>query len=172
MDKSISGIRKASHADVPPLIDSNSRALVLGSMLSPKSAQARFYYAHPQNRFWRMLSAVFGKPFPQSMKEQSALAQSSGIALWDVIAECDIVGANDNTIANVVYNDIASLLDAHPNITCVFTTGGKAFELLGKYNKLHDHPIIAKATALPSTSPRNCKTSLEELVTAYSVLKY
>lgn len=167
-----SEIRKASHASVPPLIDGNSRALVLGSMLSPKSAQARFYYAHPQNRFWRVLAAVFGKPVPSSVDEQSELALESGIALWDVIAECDIVGANDNTIANVVYNDIAGLLDAHSNITRVFTTGGKAFELLGKYNKLHTHPIIAEATALPSTSPRNCKISLDELITAYSALKY
>ena len=165
-------IRKASHADVPPLVDENSHTLVLGSMLSPKSAQARFYYAHPQNRFWRVLAAVFDKPAPTSISEQSELAQSSGIALWDVISECDIVGANDNTIANVVYNNIADLLDAHPNIMRVFTTGGKAFELLGKYNKMHNHPIIAKATALPSTSPRNCKISLDELIRAYSALKF
>lgn len=164
-------IRKASHADMPPLIDGNSRTLVLGSMLSPKSAQARFYYAHPQNRFWRVLSAVFGQPVPASIIEQSELALSSGIALWDVISDCDIIGANDNTIANVVYNDIVGLLDAHPNITRVSTTGGKAFELLGKYNKTHDHPIIAQATALPSTSPRNCKMSLDELISTYSVLK-
>ena len=163
-------IRKASHADVPPLVDSNSRVLVLGSMLSPKSAQARFYYAHPQNRFWRVIAAVLCKPVPSTVLEQGELALNGGIALWDVIAECDILGADDSTIENVVFNDIAGLLDTHPNITRVFATGGKAFKLLGKYNKQHNHPIISDAVALPSTSPRNCKMSLDMLISAYSVI--
>ncbi|MDE7463754.1 MAG: DNA-deoxyinosine glycosylase, partial [Clostridiales bacterium] len=93
------------------------------------------------------------------------------IALWDVLESCDIIGAIDSSIRNVVYNDIAGLLNAYPNITRVYTTGGKAHELLLKYNKSITNPIIAAASRLPSTSPLNCAARSDDLIAAYSVLK-
>ncbi len=167
----MSEIRHATHGEVPPLIDRNSKVLVLGSMLSPKSAEAKFYYAHPQNRFWRVISAVFGTPFPENTEERKNLVLAHGIALWDVISDCKICGASDSSIKDVVYNDIAGLLSEYPNIKRVYTTGGKAHELLLKYNKSQSNGIIAAATRLPSTSPLNCAIGIEELVKAYSVLK-
>lgn len=164
-------VRQARHDEVPPLINADSETLVLGSMLSPKSAQARFYYAHPQNRFWRVIAQVFDAELPASFEECAKLALSNKLALWDVISSCDIVGAADSTITAVEYNDIAGLLDRYPRLTRIFTTGGKAHELLMKYNKAHKRPVIAAATRLPSTSPLNCATSLDALVAAYSVLK-
>ena len=86
-------IRKARHDEVPPLINENCDTLVLGSMLSPKSAEKKFYYAHPQNRFWRVMSAVFDEPMPKDFDECAKLALDNGIALWDVISSCDIIGA-------------------------------------------------------------------------------
>lgn len=165
-------IRKATHAEVPPLVTKDCHTLVLGSMLSPKSAQAKFYYAHPQNKFWRVLTALFGcDRMPQTSSERAQLVLSHGIALWDVVASCDIEGASDSTIKNVVYNDIVKLLDDYPKITRIFTTGKKAFELLTKYNDIHNNPIISKAVCLPSTSPQNFKTSFDELVAAYNAIK-
>lgn len=163
--------RSARHDKVAPLIDNNCHTLLLGSMLSPKSAEAEFYYAHPQNRFWSVLAAVFDSPPVISRQERAELALSNGIALWDVIFSCEIVGASDSTIKNVVYNDLDGLLKAHPNITRVFTTGGKAHELLLKYNKQIKNPIICNAIRLPSTSPLNCAAKLEDLIKAYSVIK-
>ncbi len=157
-------IRHAKHDIVAPLIDENSRILVLGSMLSPKSAERRFYYAHPQNRFWRVLAALFDSD------GRARLALSHGVALWDVIESCDIVGASDSTIKNVEFNDIDTLLTRYPNVKKIYTTGGTANKLLMKYNKVVNNPVIAAAVSLPSTSPQNCKTSLQELIAAYSII--
>lgn len=168
--KSENDIRHATHDNVPPLIDQNSTVLILGSMLSPKSAQAAFYYAHPQNRFWRVLFALFGEEYSTGKEIRAQLALSHRVALWDVINNCDIVGASDNTIANVVYNDIDGLLARHTAVTRIFTTGGKAHELLMRYNRDINNPIISAAVRLPSTSPQNCKISLNELIAAYSVI--
>ncbi len=163
--------RHARHDTVPPLINENSRVLLLGSILSPKSAEARFYYAHPQNRFWRVMSSLFDEPMPSSTQERADLALSHGVALWDVISECDIIGASDSSITNVVYNDISGLLSKYPSIKRVFATGTKAFDLLVKYNVSAQDHILSNACRLPSTSPLNCRTSLDELIAAYSVIK-
>ncbi len=171
MEKMHNNIRHAEHGDVPPLIDENCHTLVLGSMLSPRSAAERFYYAHPQNRFWRVISAVFGEDLPSSNEAKSALALSNCVALWDVLSSCDIVGASDGTIKNVRYNDIAGLIALYPRITRVFTTGKKAFELLQKYNETAKVEIISKAECLPSTSPQNFRMTADALVKAYSVIK-
>lgn len=165
-----SQLRKAKHADVAPLVNEQCDVLLLGSMLSPKSAEVKFYYAHPQNRFWRVLAAILDSEPCFTTQERATLALSHGIALWDVISECDIIGASDSSIKNVVYNDIDGLLKSHPRITRVFTTGGKAHELLMKYNKTVRNPVISSAIRLPSTSPLNCTTSFDALVKAYSVI--
>lgn len=162
-------IRKASHDGVPPLIDGNCTTLLLGSILSPKSQEQSFYYAHPQNRFWRVLASVFGCE-DGDRRAREALALSHRVALWDVLRSCDIVGASDSTIRNETYNDIAGLLDEYPRITRIFATGSKAFSLLNKYNKPIGNPVIASAVRLPSTSPLNCKTGLSALIEAYSVI--
>lgn len=163
-------VRKARHDEVPPLIDDNCHTLVLGSMLSPKSAEKRFYYAHPQNRFWRVMAAVFDAPMPTDFEQCGRLALDNGIALWDVISSCDIIGARDETIKNVTYCDIDGLLKKYGKITRVFATGGKAFELLTKYNLDAKNEIIADAVRLPSTSTQNRNCTLYMLIEAYGVL--
>lgn len=162
-----------------PVWDSGSRVLVLGSMPSPKSRQMRFYYGHPQNRFWPVMAAVFDDDSclnPNGAMSADALVEMRRrfalrhhIALWDVIASCDIVGASDASIRNVVPNDIASIV-AHSNITHVFTTGVKAGQL---YRKLCMPALTAAGFSelpmdvLPSTSPANAAMRLDSLVDAY-----
>lgn len=164
-------VRKAVHSDVAPLINDECTTLVLGSMLSPKSAEAKFYYAHPQNRFWRVISAVFDSDPPENIEACVELALKNKLALWDVLYSCDIIGAADSTITSTEYNDIEGLLKRYPNISKIYTTGTKAHELLVKYNKTHNNKTIAAAVRLPSTSPLNCAVSLEKLIEAYSILK-
>lgn len=150
-----------------PIFDKNSKVLVLGTMPSPKSRENNFYYGNPQNRFWRVLSAVFDESLPQNNKERTALLLKHRIALWDVLASCEIKGADDSSIKNPVPNDLSIILEAC-NINAVFTTGKKAFLL---YQKLCEPKTEISAISLPSTSPANCRTSFESLVESYKSLR-
>lgn len=92
--------------ELPPVFNEQSRVLFLGTIPSPKSREKGFYYAHPQNRFWPVLAAVFGEEIPQTTEERRAFALSHGIALWDVLASCTIRGADDQSIKDPVPNDL------------------------------------------------------------------
>ena len=76
---------------IPPVFDRHSKVLVLGSFPSVKSREAQFFYGHPQNRFWKVTSKVFGVPEPKTVEEKKDFLLSQGIAVWDVIASCDIL---------------------------------------------------------------------------------
>ena len=86
---------------IEPLYDENSKILILGSFPSVKSREQGFFYGHKQNRFWRVIAGVFGAEVPVTIDEKKALLLSNGIALYDVICECDIEGSADSTIKNV-----------------------------------------------------------------------
>lgn len=151
---------------IPPLYDSHSRVLLLGSIPSPKSREAGFYYAHPQNRFWRVLAAVLGEEIPQTVEEKRAMCLTHHVALWDTIARCDIAGASDLSIRNAEPNDIGKLV-RESEITRIFATGGKSAEL---YRKLIEPQLHIPIMQLPSTSPANAAWSLERLIEAYRVI--
>ena len=154
-----------------PFYNKDSKILILGSFPSIKSREVGFYYSHPQNRFWKILSTVFNNDRqPKTIEERKQLALSNGLALWDVVKTCDIIGASDSTIKNVIFNDINELLKKYPKINRVFTTGKKAHELLHKYNLNINNPLISKAICLPSTSPQNFKIGISEIVNAYAIL--
>ena len=143
-----------------PLYNENSRILILGSIPSPASREVGFYYGHPQNRFWKVLSEVFGMPLPESIEEKKALVLSNGLALWDSIAECDIIGASDSSVKNAVPTDIPSLLE-QTNIERVLCNGALSKKVYDKYQL--DRTGIP-ALKMPSTSPANAAWSLERLV--------
>ncbi len=150
-----------------PVYDRNSRVLILGTMPSPKSREYGFYYSHPQNRFWRVLAALYGGPVPAANGEKADFLLEHRIALWDVLKSCRIRGADDGSIRDPVANDIAGLL-ARTGIRAVFTTGTKAAAL---YRRLCLPQTGRAAIALPSTSPANCRRyTFETLVEAYRVL--
>lgn len=146
-----------------PVFDANSRVLVLGTMPSPKSRETGFYYNHPQNRFWPVMARLFSCEVPATNAEKRALALGHNIALWDVLAQCEIEGAKDGTIARCIPNDVARITSSAP-IQAVFCTGAKAYELYGK----HCEPQTQmEAVKLPSTSSANASYSLDRLVDAY-----
>ena len=107
---------------LPPVYDQSSLVLILGTMPSPKSREYGFYYSHPQNRFWRVLSTLFQEPLPQNNAEKEALVRSHHIALWDVLASCEIQGAADASIRRPVANDLRPIFETAP-IRAVLTTG-------------------------------------------------
>lgn len=147
-----------------PLYNSHSKVLLLGTMPSPRSRQMGLYYGHPQNRFWKVFSALFREEYPESPKERMEWLVCHGVALWDVLQSCEIDGADDGSIRNPVPNGIVWLLGEAP-IRQIFTTGSAAARLYRKYCL----PQTKKeAYSLPSTSPANCRFyTLETLIEAY-----
>ncbi len=144
------------------ITDENSRVLILGSMPSEKSLEKSEYYAHPQNRFRRVIAAVAESKYDGSYAQLIENLSKLKVALWDVIGECEREGSSDAAIRDAEPNDIAGLLKKYPNIGRVAVNGSKAAEVLAK-----NFPRI-EFTRLPSTSPLNARTTFDELVRAYS----
>lgn len=150
----------------PPLYDSNSRILILGSFPSVKSREENFFYGHPQNRFWKVTSEVFKQPLPRTIEEKKDFLHSNGIALWDVIASCDIDKSSDGSIRNVIANDIRPIIDNAP-IEKIFVNGKTAQKYYDKYTR----PVIGiEAAVLPSTSPANAAWTLNRLTEAWKAV--
>ena len=153
----------------PPVVDAACRVLVLGSFPSVKSREEGFFYGHPRNRFWPLMAALFGEAVPQSIPEKRALLLRHHIALWDVLRACSIEGADDGSIRQPEINDLRRVLD-RADIRAIFTTGTKAAALYRRYCL----PVTGRpAIPLPSTSPANCRATLDDLTQAYrAILAY
>ena len=150
----------------PPLYNEESRVLILGSFPSVKSREQAFFYGHPQNRFWKVIAAVTGQKVPATIEEKRALLLNNGIAVWDVIASCEIEGSADSTIKDVKANDISRILD-HADIKTIFVNGKTA----KKYYDLYIRPVIGhEAFCLPSTSPANATFSIAKLTESWRVI--
>lgn len=151
----------------PPLYNGNSKILILGSFPSVKSREQMFFYGHPQNRFWKVISAVFDENTPETIEDKKEFLLSHGIALWDSIKSCDIVGSSDSSIKNVVPNDIGIILKS-ADIKAIFTNGKTSDKYYNMYIK---DAVNRNSICLPSTSPANAAWNLERLTTAWSVIK-
>lgn len=144
---------------IEPVYNRKSEILILGSFPSVKSREEGFFYGHPQNRFWRVIAAVYKADVPETVEEKKAFLLRNSIALWDVIHSCDITGSSDSSIKNVVVNDINLILKNAP-IRQIFVNGKKAEQL---YRKYIQPKLGREAVCLPSTSPANAAWSLEKL---------
>lgn len=142
-----------------PLFDEQSEILVLGSFPSVRSREQQFYYGHPQNRFWKVMAAIFECDIPVTIEEKKQFLLQNHIAVWDVIESCDIVGSSDSSIKNVVGNDMSVVLNKS-KVKRIFVNGDKAYQLYLKYCKREGQPEVRK---LPSTSPANAAWSLQRL---------
>lgn len=151
----------------PPLYDKNSKLLILGSFPSVKSREQMFFYGHPQNRFWKVVSAVMGTDTPVTIEEKINFLYLNHIAIWDVIASCDITGSSDSSIKNVVANDLTEILE-NAAIRQIFVNGKTAEKY---YNKYIRDTIGREAVCLPSTSPANAGWSVDRLVEGWGVIK-
>lgn len=151
----------------PPVYDSNSKVLVLGTFPSVKSREGEFYYHHPHNRFWKVISMVYGEVIPTTIEEKNRMLLKNRIAIWDVIKSCEITGSSDSSIKNVVANDIGALL-LQAGIIWIYANGGTAYRLY----KRHVFPQTGRdLIQLPSTSPANAGFSLDELVKHWRCIK-
>lgn len=149
-----------------PIFDRNSEILVLGSFPSVKSRENNFYYAHPQNRFWRVVASVYSCPVPSSVEEKKNMLLSNKIAVWDVIRSCEITGSADSTIKSVIPNDLSEILSV-ADIKKIYANGKTAQSLYNKYIKKNTGVDII---SLPSTSPANAAYSLEKLIKEWKII--
>ncbi|MDD3413110.1 MAG: DNA-deoxyinosine glycosylase [Lachnospiraceae bacterium] len=149
---------------IEPIYDDKSKILLLGTFPSVKSREQNFFYGHPQNRFWKVISAIYKEPLPKTVQEKKGLLLSHGIAVWDVISSCDIVGSSDASITNVIPNDLSPILEK-ADIRQIFCNGTKSYEL---YQKYMFSKINREAIKLPSTSPANAAWSIERLIEEWS----
>ena len=152
---------------IEPFYQENSKILILGSFPSVKSREQMFFYGHSQNRFWRVISSIFGEKVPNSIEEKKVLLKNNGIALWDVIHSCEITGSSDSSIKDARPNDISKILKS-ANIQKIFVNGKTAKAHYDKYIK---NGIGREAICLPSTSPANAAWSLDKLIEAWSQIK-
>ncbi|MGN1111868.1 MAG: DNA-deoxyinosine glycosylase [Acutalibacteraceae bacterium] len=152
--------------NIDPVWDENSKILILGSFPSVKSREEKFFYAHPQNRFWRVLAAVTNTPTAKSIDEKKGMLLGCHIALWDVIGSCDIIGSSDSSIKNAVPNDINGII-LNSRVETVFTNGATADRL---YKKYCEKDTGITAVRLPSTSPANAAYSLERLIDEWKII--
>ena len=136
---------------IKPYYNKDSKVLILGSFPSRKSREEGFYYAHPQNRFWKILSHIYNEEIT---------------ALFDVCASCEITGSSDASIKEVVPNDISKILQ-ESRITHIILNGKTATRLYNKFMK----NISIEVISLPSTSPANAAFSLEALINEYKIIK-
>ena len=148
------------HSAFGPFYRTDSEILILGSFPSVKSREAKFFYGHPQNRFWRVIAAVYGAEVPETIAHKAAFLEQHKIALYDVIERCTIVGSSDSSIRDVTAADIRPILQAS-KVDRVFCNGATAHKLYEKYIL----PVCGvEAMKLPSTSPANAAWSLARLI--------
>ena len=152
---------------IEPVYDKNSKILILGSFPSVKSRETGFFYGHPQNRFWKIVAAVFEEDVPATIEEKKKMLLRNGIALWDVAASCEIDGSADSSIRNVRPNDIKKLI-SETSISRIYVNGRTALKL---YQKYLEEQLGMEAIVLPSTSPANAAYSLVILIDAWRIIK-
>lgn len=152
---------------IAPIYNIDSKVLILGSFPSPISREVGFFYGHPQNRFWNVLAAVFSDSKilinPLNIEAKKQFLIRNRIAIWDVLASCEITGASDSSIINPVPNELSIITDSC-EIRAVFTTGNVASKL---YRKFFDNNNIP----LPSPSAANAAVSEKELIRSYAIIK-
>ena len=152
--------------EIPPVYDDRSKILILGSFPSVKSREGQFFYHHKQNRFWKVLAAVFEDTLPETIEEKKEFLLRHNIAIWDVIASCDIEGSSDSSIRDVVPNDLSRILSAS-SIQAIFCNGKTSWNY---YKKYQETVTGIPAVSLPSTSPANAAWTLEKLEGVWDVI--
>ena len=153
--------------NIDPVYDSNSKILILGSFPSVKSREQQFFYGHKQNRFWRVMARVLDCAVPEDITQKRDMLLTHHVAVWDVIASCEITGSSDASIRDVRPNDLSQIL-SQADIRAIYANGSKAYQLYQKYI----YPMNGREVKLlPSTSPANAGYSLEKLVEAWKVIQ-
>ena len=151
---------------LPPLLDANTRLVVLGSFPGVSSLRAQQYYGHPQNQFWKIMATLLspnaGEVLAMPYAERTQWLLSQGVGLWDVYAACERVGSLDANIQNAQPNDLQSLLTRCPKLKLIAHNGAESFKH-AKLTQVLGVPVYR----LPSTSAANASMSYEKKLKAW-----
>ena len=150
-----------------PLFQADSKILILGSFPSVKTREYGFFYGHPQNRFWPLLERIFDVKLSTDIEERRAFLLQHHLALYDVIYRCDIIGSSDASIQNAVPSDLSPIFK-EADIKQIFCNGETAYRY---YKKYQERQTGYKAIKLPSTSPANARSSMDDLYNRWKIIK-
>lgn len=151
----------------PPIADPQARLLILGSMPGVASLRAKQYYAHPQNQFWRIVTALLSLPPDLPYDARTQALRQHHVALWDVLHSCVREGSLDTAIDEEQPNNFARFFKTHPRIERVFFNGAKA-EASFRRHGLRDKFPHLKYARLPSTSPAHAGMNLQTKQAAWA----
>ena len=146
-----------------PILDADTRLIVLGSFPGRASLRAQRYYAHPQNQVWKILGALWGLPLhDMNYTEKTDVLRAHGLGVWDVYAACEREGSLDSAIANPQLNDLTGLKTRCPRLQAFAHNGGESFK-----HARHTRALGLPVHRLPSTSPANASWSFERKLAAW-----
>ncbi len=149
------------------MIAFDPKVLILGSLPGDRSLKENQYYAHPQNRFWPVITTILNNEAAINYSERIELLQTNSICLWDVCKSANRPGSMDTDILEVVPNNIIHLLDQYPSISAILFNGQKARQLFDRYQTCYKE---LQYITLPSTSPANARFHRAHLIQAWSIL--
>lgn len=148
---------------LPPVVGPATRLLVLGSFPGVASLQAQRYYGHPQNQFWKILSALWSVDLVgMAYEDRIAAVCERGLGIWDVYGACEREGSLDSAIRHAELNDFAWLRRQCPQLRAVAHNGGESFR-----HAKHTQALGLPVHQLPSTSPANASWSFERKLSAW-----
>ena len=150
-----------------PIVYSNTKILVLGSLPGKKSLELREYYGHPRNRLWKILAHITNNEIPQDYERKKEFLFKYNIGLWDVAHSAYREGSLDSNIKKERPNDIENLLESHESIGVIGFNGKKAEKMFYKFFR---EKINLMYVSLPSTSPANMAINFEEICSRWSDL--
>ena len=138
-----------------PIVDENSRILILGTLPGDESLRSSQYYANSKNQIWCVLSEIYNEKIDSSPNSRLCFLRSRGIALWDVLKSAGRRGSLDSAIEAEIPNDFYGLLIRRPKIDAIGFNGTKAEKLFNKHYRSAVDPMVSKnrRRVLPSTSP-------------------
>lgn len=154
-----------------PVVDANTRLLILGSLPGDASLRAAQYYGHPRNAFWRLIGGVIGRDVADMpYDERLAALKAAGVGLWDVIASAERPGSLDAAIREPEAADLHGLVGGLPALRAVAFNGGKAAKLGRAILKEPMRGIVL--IDLPSSSPAHARPFAEKAATWATLAAY
>jgi len=155
---------------IPPIIDDNSRVLILGTMPGVLSLQKQQYYANPGNLFWKIIYGLFNLLPEENYDARVAFIKKKGIAVWDVLKHCTREGSSDSNIMDIEVNEFSELLKRYDRIKCIAFSSQKASQLFFKFVVPDTEETVkqrVKFLSLPSPSGQNARMNLTGKIAAW-----
>jgi len=139
----------------------NTEVLILGTFPGAMSLERNEYYAHPRNRFWKIIADLKKEKFPENYAEKTELLLKHKIGVWDIAHQAQREGSLDANILEIIPNNLTDFISKHKNLKVVGFNGRKAEKLFRQHFKKLKH---INYILLLSTSSANARYSYDEIL--------